>query len=455
MNSEMDLQDRFQKHLLEKHKEIFNAKLLIAFSGGRDSVVLCDLLICSGIKPELVHFNFDLRGKESDGDELFCHEYATKHGLKIHTKKFQTQEYADENSISIQMAARELRYDSLEKIRKNTGSDLILTAHHMDDSIETFFINLFKGTGIKGLLGIPAKNGNIVRPLLFIGRSEIDAYILSKKIEYREDSSNKKTDYLRNKIRIELIPKMLEIWPGLDKSFTKVFPNLQMVSDMADTYAASHIARITVKKNDDIHILISELIKTSHPEGVLYAILQPYGFNISQIKGILINAGKSPGKRFETNTHYLLVDREELILSKPQKENDKTYFIEDEEQDFYVAHSIIEFKTIESISGIISGSIRTDFNRENCCFLDKDKLSFPLKLRTWKSGDHFVPLGMKNSKKISDYLIDKKIPMHLKNEVRVLMSVDEIVCIVGMQVSNIFRVDDTTRNVYLVELKEL
>lgn len=428
-----------QQYIINKKLFSKENNLLLAISGGADSVCLFFALKELGYNVELAHCNFKLRGKESDEDEYFVRELANKYGVKYHVNSFETQKYASEQKISIQMAARDLRYKWFDELLAVNNLDFVITAHHKDDNVETFFINLIRGTGVNGLCGIKAKNKKIIRPLLEISRQEIERYLTKNKIKYRNDSSNSEVKYLRNKIRHQLMPLLKEMNPNIEQIITNEIFVLDGVSKVFQEQMTAIKERLLVQKEGIYKLNISELIELQHLEVILFEILKPFGF--SEVDQIIKAINSQSGKQFFSDTYQLIIDREQIIISA----------LENHQEDIEIREIEIEIKNPLTMK--FAGSLDFSLNKNpNVAKLDFDKLSFPLKLRKWKNGDKFKPLGMRNFKKVSDFFIDEKYSILAKQKQWILCSEDDIVWIVGNRIDDRYKIETHTKKVYIAEL---
>ena len=428
-----------QQYIINKKLFSKDSNLLLAISGGADSVCLFFVLKELGYNVELAHCNFNLRAEESDEDEYFVKELANKYGVKFHVNSFETQKYASEQKISIQMAARDLRYKWFDELLAVNNLDFVITAHHKDDNVETFFINLIRGTGVNGLCGIKAKNKKIIRPLLEISRQEIERYLTKNKIKYRNDSSNSEVKYLRNKIRHQLMPLLKEMNPNIEQIITNEIFVLDGVSKVFQEQMTAIKERLLVQKEGIYKLNISELIELQHLEVILFEILKPFGF--SEVEQIIKAINSQSGKQFFSDTYQLIIDREQIIISA----------LENHQEDIEIREIEIEIKNPLSMK--FAGSIDFSLNKNpNVAKLDFDKLSFPLKLRKWKNGDKFRPLGMRNFKKVSDFFIDEKYSILAKQKQWILCSEDDIVWIVGNRIDDRYKIETHTKKVYIAEL---
>lgn len=428
------MKERFKEHIKTKLPFLIEGRLLVAISGGLDSVVLTHLLNQIGGRISLAHCNFNLRGDESDGDEQFVLDLADSLELEVFIQSFDTESYAKKHGLSIQMAARELRYDWFRDLAASLGYDHILTAHHADDNLETFLINLSRGTGLDGLTGIPEQNENIVRPLLPFSRREIEDFAKEHKLKWREDSSNAQTKYLRNALRHELIPKLKELNPQFLQNFGKTQQHLQDSSQLI----TDRIQEIS--KGLDLNIISVERIQQlSRPKAYLYGLLKQYGFTEwDDIVGLL---DAQSGKQVFSHTHVLLKDREHLILKAREKPRlDKQFTVY--ERDTSITEPFkMEISTVNKLGGTSKLQL----------YVDKEKLKFPLTIRKWEKGDYFYPLGMRGKKKLSKFFKDEKYSLFDKEQQWLLCSDHEVVWIVGKRGDDRFKVTDSTKK--LVKFK--
>lgn len=427
---------KIKKYIHENMLLSANAKVIVGVSGGADSVVLLDILHDLGYECIVAHCNFHLRGRESYRDEYFVEKISQEYGLEYVSANFDTKKYIKEESISLEMAARELRYAWFEKIRKKYKAERIAVAHHQDDSVETVLINLIRGTGIRGLTGIPPINGKVIRPLLSIYREDILQYVSSKGLSFVEDSTNKEDLYVRNKIRLNVIPLLKEINPSAVQSIGKTSENLYQIEKLYSNY----IGEIKSKIFSDNKIDIKLLLRQKEPKTILFELLFPYGFNSSVVENIFDSATAQSGKVFYSADYLLIKDRAFFILQRREEQSDMVYTLFDNET---MVKEPLRLQ-IEKIQ------YTTDFrfeNDSNVLYLDKDKLAFPLIIRKWKQGDRFVPFGMKGRKKVSDYFTDKKFNLIEKNATWLLCSVEDIVWIIGERADDRFKVSAKTRDI--------
>lgn len=432
-----------------KGKKLFKRKerMLLAVSGGVDSVVMCHLFKNAGYDFGIAHCNFQLRGEEADGDQTFVEDLAHEMEVPFYSIKFDTRAYSKEHKVSIQEAARDLRYEWLEKIREDNNFNWIVAAHHKDDSIETFLYNLVRGTGIAGLHGILEKKGNVVRPLLFATKAEILEYAGLNELPFREDSSNKSNKYSRNKIRNQVLPLMREVNQAADHHIAIEIERLREVEGIYQSWMAFQKEWCITKKGKEVHISIEMLRTSGFPEALLFEILKPYGFHGDIVEDMVFNLKREAGKRFYSPTHEVLKDREYFVLRKRTgTSSNGSFTIEEGMEELEQPISI----KLESTSKPEDFKIPT--GKKVAC-IDGDKLTFPLTLRKWKAGDYFFPLGMKGKKKLSDFFVDNKLSLFEKENTWLLTSGNKIVWVVGHRVDNRFKVGNDTKKVYLFSVK--
>lgn len=435
------------KSFIQKEK-LFSSgdKILLAVSGGIDSVVMCDLFNKSRFSFSIAHCNFKLREKESDKDVLFVKKLAQNYKVEFYTQNFETTNIANTEHISIQMAARALRYKWLEKIRKDYNYNFIATAHHKNDVIETVLINLIRGTGIAGLHGIAPKNNKVVRPILFATKNDINNYAQLNNLSFREDSSNKSTKYIRNKLRHNVIPVLKEINPNLEETFLNTVDRIKDIEIVLSQVFKDTIKNITEYKDEDIIFDIDKL-KALHPAKLyLYEILCRYNFNGNDIENILNILNSQSGKQFFSSTHRLIKDRKKLIITEIKSLKNITTKITEKQTD--IENDFLKLKCEK----IKNQNFAIPVNPKIAC-LDLQKLKFPLVVRKWANGDVFYPLGMNHKKKLSDFFIDYKIPIHEKDKIQVLISDKTIAWVIGYRIDNRFKVTSKTQIIYHIEQK--
>lgn len=430
-----------QNHLNKQLPFLKGRKLLLAVSGGIDSMVLVDLLQKLDYDIYIAHCNFNLRGEESDGDEQFIRNYAAENNIKLFVTRFDTTLFAADNKLSIQLAARRLRYAWFEELIAENQLDYLLTAHHLDDSLETFLINLTRGTGIEGLTGIPQLNQNIVRPLLIFSRDEIVAYAKENEIAWREDSSNSSTKYLRNKLRHEVAPVLKSLNPAFMDSFKETLNHLQQAQSLAEDAAVLVYQQVVAEKQGQKHINIQQLKRLPNYRAYLYQWLSPFGFTAWD--DIYALTETQAGKFILSGNYRLLKDREVLILEELKEGETTVYYIESADSKLVYPISIELLKTNEVFNN----------STKNEVFVNNELINFPLSIRKWKESDYFYPLGMKGQKKkVSKYFKDEKMSLIDKENTWLLCSGDDIVWIVGRRADERFKITKETTQILKIEL---
>jgi tRNA(Ile)-lysidine synthase len=437
----------FQKYIQDQQLIPPHTRLLVAVSGGIDSTVLCELLHQLQYDFAIAHCNFGLRHKESDDEQQWVQQLAeTKYGVPFHTIRFDTQQHANMQGISIQMAARELRYQWLEHIRQEYQYAAIATAHHQNDLVETMLYNLTKGTGIAGLHGILPRQGKVIRPLLFTDKESISAFAEQHQIEYRQDSSNNETKYTRNKIRHLVIPTLQEINPNLTQTFyhnALRFAETEIIYQQAIEQYKKKL--LTANDQQTYTMPIARLQQLPALRTILYELLKDFGFHNTQLNDIIHALNGESGKIFLSNTHQLLKDRKHLIISPRSTEQAIFYIIEPDTN--HIAGTIFEL--------LITQHTTTQYTTptdRHIAALDYSKLVFPLRLRLWQEGDYFYPLGMnKKKKKVSRFFSDQKLNRNEKKHTWLLEDNEQrIVWIVGHRIDERFKITDKTQTVYQV-----
>ena len=419
-------------------------KILLAISGGADSVAMLDLFAKSGYKIAIAHVNFHLRGRESDRDEQFVRALATQYGADIFVKSFDTEHYAKDNRLSIEMAARELRYNEFERIMDENGFAVTAVAHHIDDAVETFMLNLMRGTGISGLTGMHPKNGRIIRPMLCFSRKEIEEYIHKNGLEFVTDRTNFETEFARNKIRNCVAPYFEQINPSYRNSFAETFTYLQQVKEIYFAEIEKQKQLITHINGNETVISIPLLMRYQQKEALLFEILRPFGFNKTQARQIMQAAEAESGKSFSGNGFRLIKDRDTFIINKLEEESPEIEALIGldtiKQGEYQYHHHRLKFDIISS----------ADFKPTRNCstaYFDLDKLTFPLVLRHWKTGDTIVPFGRRQPKKLSDIFINQKLTLIEKERVPVLCSGATIIWAVGIRTADTFKVTSTTTRI--------
>jgi tRNA(Ile)-lysidine synthase len=454
----MNLTERFQ-HLIIK-EALFNKgnRLLLAVSGGVDSVVLCELCRQAGYNFSMAHCNFRLRGSESERDEQFVRGLADHYGVELFVKQFDTEAYAKTQKLSVQVAARELRYEWFHKLlmpgsidagqgdaHQRNPYDFIVTAHHADDNLETMLMNVFKGTGIAGLRGILPKQEKLVRPLLLFYKEELHAFATGQKLAYVEDSSNQSDKYTRNYFRNQLIPSLEKVFPAVKSN---LIDNIKRFSDIEQLYhqaIAVHKKKLLEIRGEEVHIPVLKLAKTTPLEAVLYEIIKDYGFSSAQLPEVIDLLHSETGRYIRSTGYRIIRNRNWLIIAPAEASAGNHFVIGENEKTVSFPGGKLEFKRIPSTAFQLSA-------RPDVAALDAKQVGYPLLLRKWKQGDYFYPLGMPKKKKVSRFLIDQKLSITEKEQTWVLESNKKILWVVGRRIDDRFRIAPATKDVLQISL---
>jgi len=445
------MQQRFLNYIAQNNLFNYNDKILVGVSGGADSIFLVHLLKELKFKFAIAHVNFKLRKKESDLDQIFVKQLAQKIQVPFYTTNFETVEYAQNKGISIEMAARDLRYKWFEELKNEYKYNYIATAHHSDDNIETYLLNIIRGTGIRGISGILPKRNQIIRPLLFTNKTEILEYLTIRNINFRIDLSNNETIYQRNKLRNIIIPELEKINQSVKKN---ILENIRINHEIEQIYQEA-ILRQKINcvnyENETIKINIAQLEKLKPLKTYLYEFLKPYNFNFDIVLEIITTLNNTSGKQFFSATHKLLKDREYLIISKIETSNKSNEYI------------ITDIRNIILINKGFKDELKLKMNLQtkeaeinipknnNFAYIDYEKINFPLRIRKWETGDSFIPLGMKNKKKISDFFIDKKINIFEKEKIWILEDNKHIIWILGHRIDDRVQITKQTKKYFIFE----
>nr|WP_294948939.1 tRNA lysidine(34) synthetase TilS [uncultured Mucilaginibacter sp.] len=423
-------------------------KLLAAVSGGMDSVLMAHLLKSAGYQFCIAHCNFMLRGDEANADQNFTRALAQRLGVSFHTTNFDTATYAADNKISIQMAARILRYNWFNHLCQTTGYEAIALAHHQNDTIETILLNLTRGTGIAGLHGILPKNGSLVRPLLFLTRNEIQEIVKAEGIDFVEDSSNASVKYARNKLRHQVVPLLKELNPALEETFERNLRNFRELEQLLNEKSDALRTEIMVPHGDEIHIAIGDIKKLSPQRLLLFKLLEPFAFIDNVVDDVLTSLNKHAGRVFYSSSHTAVLDRGTLIISARTTD--------------IGTHTMIN----EGVHAVNYQSYRLTILHNDgpliikdnplAVSVDAEKLAYPLTIRNWQQGDYFYPLGMKTRQKLSDFFIHQKVPLHKKKEVPVLVNANgDIIWLGSYRPDERYKVVKNTKKVTIFELIKL
>ena len=447
------------KTYIDTHKLLRpDGRYIVGLSGGADSVALLLILKELGYYVEAAHCNFHLRGKESQRDEEYCINLCKEEDVKLHLTHFQTAEYAELHKVSIEMAARTLRYNYFETLRQDIGADAVCVAHHRDDSVETVLLNLLRGTGLRGLMGIRPRNKHIIRPLLACSKADIEAYLAAKGQVFVTDSSNLVADVKRNKLRLEVVPTLKEINPSFDDTIMKMSESIGEAQKIINASLKSAFSSIVSVENGDADTLFSQLQDGTpkqalpnlridiaalkayvSPEYFLFYLLIPYGFTSPQVRGIASSLSSESGKEYITDSYTLLFDRKMMLVSQREKTAPKPLELPETGKYIYSEQCCIEIKeeTVDS-----NFTIPTAINE---IVVDKAKVHFPLVLRRTATADRFRPFGMRGSKLVSDYLTNLKVDAVSKRKQLVLVDGNgEIMWLVGRRSSETYRIGSTT-----------
>jgi len=432
--------DRFTEYLKKQSLCKEEEQILLAVSGGIDSVVMAHLFHVAGFECTIAHCNFQLRGEDSDLDETFVRSLASSLDIPVIVKRFDVKAEMQQRGISLQMAARDLRYAWFEELLNEHSLDRVATAHNKNDAVETFFLNLSRGSGIRGLKGISPRRGKIIRPLLFASRPQIESYQLKNSIKFREDVSNLETKYQRNKIRHDVLPVMEQINPG----FMEIMEgNMERLGEVYEIYQhAVEKVRMELFKEEQGKIAIeTDKLRALTPQGTwLYELFSPYGFTRSQCDGIRKIMDSGPGRQSISTSHRLYKDRNLMFLVPSDRESFERYYLDDPEKQ-----SILPFPMDMEV---LERSELTNIPHDPMiACLDLDKIQFPLTIRRWMFGDYFYPLGMDQIKKLSDFFVDTKVPVPEKERTWIMASGKKIVWIMGHRIDNRFRITPSTSRV--------
>ncbi len=429
----------FKEHIEQHFPELIKKRFLLACSGGIDSMVLTHLCDQSGMDFALAHCNFKLRGTESDKDERFVRARAKKMNKSFFIQNFDTLTYVETHKVSVQMAARELRYQWFEEVMKENGISILVTAHHADDNLETFIINLSRGTGIKGLTGIPSRTRRILRPLLFFPRERISAFAKLKNIEWREEESNKETKYLRNKIRHQIVPLLKELHPTFLDNFKTTLGHLKQFEAITDNHIDQLRQRLFNTEGGITRISIESLLALEPLDAYLYGLFNTYGF--TEWEDVLHLLTALSGKEVRSKTHRLVKDREELLLVGIAPKTSEIYEI-----------GASDTEVLTPIQLRIGMVERMEERDAKVLYVDKETLKYPLTLRKWQKGDYFYPMGMRGHKKLSKYFKDEKVNVLAKDEQWLLCSGDDIVWVVGRRPDERFKISAKTKSILKITM---
>lgn len=445
----MGLVRQFEEYVSNNKLITKQDHLLLAVSGGLDSVVLCELCKQAGYNFEIAHCNFQLRGKESERDQEFVQSLAAKYRVSFHLKVFDTATYSAEKKLSIQEAARELRYNWFEELIKDRQPSVIITAHHADDNIETMLMHFFRGTGIHGLRGMLPKQGKVVRPLLFAKKEDLKKFAEINNLRWVEDSSNSSDKYTRNYFRHQVIPLVQKIFPAAEENLLN---NLERFAGIETLYNRSILTlkrKLLVPKGEEFHIPVLKLKNTEPVHTLVYEIIKDFGFTSAQVKEVISLFESESGRYIQSSTHRIIKNRNWLIITPLWPIASQNILIEEEQSNLQFALGSLKLGTIPV------GQNHTLVPGPNIASLDKQEIKFPLLLRKWKQGDYFYPLGMKKKKKLSRFFIDQKLSISSKEKVWVLEMNKKIIWVVGMRIDDRFKVSEKTREILKIDLSPI
>jgi tRNA(Ile)-lysidine synthase len=439
------VREEFVKYIADNMLSGGSDRILVAVSGGIDSMVMVHLFLSTGANTGIAHCNFNLRGEESDGDERFVRQFAAGKNIPFYAGNFDTSAFAAEKGISIQMAARELRYRWFEKIREENGYHFIALAHNMNDNIETFLINITRGTGIAGLTGMKPKHKRLIRPLLFATRNSIADYAKENGIAFREDRTNADVKYIRNKIRHTIIPLFREINPSFDLTISETAEKLGEINEMVSAFISPIREKAISHRDNQFVIKLKEIPDMPYRRTLLFELFRPFGIGQGQLDDLERLSSGRTGNQLFTAKWRLIRNRNEIIAVPRVIHRD----------DYYEIGSVDEFG---AIPWIVSSSIKWIMDgytipaSVNIACLDFVKISWPLIIRSNSAGDYFYPLGMRSKKKLSDFFIDRKYSLPEKEKKLVLESAGQIVWVIGDRIDNRFRITATTRRTLIIEI---
>ncbi len=451
----MSILNQFKSFIQQHHLFQKEDYLLLAVSGGVDSVVLCELCQQAGFPFSMAHCNFQLRGEESERDEKLVRALAEIYNVALMVQKFDTNDFATQNKLSIQVAARELRYSWFEELLQEkktngfSGGTYLLTAHHGNDSTETLLMNFFKGTGIKGLQGILPKQKNIIRPLLFLKKEEIIAFAKENNLPFVEDSSNSSDKYTRNYFRNQLIPSLEKVFPQVEDNLQN---NLERFGEIEILYRQSihrHKQNLLEKKGNEIHIPVLKLLKSTPLKTIIYEIIKDFQFTAHQVDEVVNLLNSESGKYLSSSSHKIIKNRNWLIITPIVNTEAAHVLIKKNDTNIEFELGKLKIKK-DHFDGTILKS-----NTENMVSINADNLTYPLMLRKWKEGDYFYPLGMpKKKKKLSKFFIDLKLSLTEKEKIWVIESQQKIVWVIGKRIDDRFKILPSTQQILRIEFIE-
>jgi tRNA(Ile)-lysidine synthase len=442
----MNLLQQYTKYIKTHNLFQQKDKLLIAVSGGVDSVVLCELCKQADFDFAIAHCNFQLRGEDSNHDEKFVRELAAKYGVSFYIQHFDTTTISQQEKKSIEETARDLRYAWFEELRIAHHLNYILTAHHADDNIETVAMQFFRGTGIKGLRGILPKQNHIIRPLLFAKKAELEAFLADNNLTHITDHTNFESDYTRNHFRNNILPLIEQSYPGAKENILKNIARFTGVAQLYEKSILQQKKKLLEHKGNEVHIPVLKLLKTTPLETIMYEIIKDYGFTAHQTTDVINLLQSETGKYIQSLTHRLIKNRNWIIISPNQSTEAQHILIEENDNRIEFADKVIELKKLLNDTYKIQ-------NNNAVAQLSLDAIEFPLLLRKWKQGDYFYPLGMQKKKKLSRFFIDQKLSLSDKQNTWVIEMDKKIIWIVGQRINDRFKITPSTKQVLLITVK--
>ena len=445
----MDLFLKFKEYIKQQHLFQPKDKLLLAVSGGVDSVVLCELYKQTGYDFSIAHCNFQLRAEDSNRDEKFVKQLAKKYEVVFYAKTFETKAVAAKEKKSVEETARDLRYAWFEELSIKHGYTYIVTAHHANDNIETVLMNFFRGTGIKGLHGILPKQNKIIRPLLFATKKEIENFAAARPLTFVTDDTNAQNDFTRNYFRNDLIPAVQKVFPGAEENILKNITRLGEAEQLYNQAIDFHKKKLLEQKGNEIHIPVLKLQQTTPLSTILYEIIKEYNFTAHQTEDVIALLQSESGKYVQSASHRIIRNRKWLIICSNKTGEAQHILIEENNTQIKFAAGEIKFE---------KPALTTNYKPQATNLiaeLDMDEIKFPLLLRKWKQGDYFYPLGMQKKKKISRFLIDQKLSLTQKENVWIIETNKKIIWVVGMRIDDRFKITDKTKAVLQLTFKKL
>ncbi|HEY4111604.1 tRNA lysidine(34) synthetase TilS [Puia sp.] len=444
----MELLEKFKEYIAKENLFTAGDKLLLAVSGGLDSVVLADLCHRCGFDFLIVHCNFQLRGEESERDERLVSGFAVKYGRKVQAGRFDTADYAAANKISIQVAARELRYRWFEGFVREGQARWIVTAHHLDDNIETMLMHFFKGTGIAGMRGMLPKQGNIVRPLLFARKEELRAFAVEAGLEWVEDSSNESDKYTRNFFRHQLLPLVEQAYPAAASNLADNLDRFREVEAVYRRAIGERLKKLREYRGNEVHVPVEKLRKEQPLATIVYHLIEPFGFSPKQVGEVIALLDSATGKYVRSAMHRIIRNRNWLIIV-PLMENEAEHILVEEQRTVVgYAGGELRFERLDA------AQLRTLDQGPAVALLDADKIGYPLLLRRCKAGDYFYPLGLRKKKKVARFLTDNKLSLAAKQRVWILEMDQKLIWVIGQRIDDRWKVGPGTKRVLKIAFAE-